>query len=93
MFRGRKGSAAGTGDVMGSHVNRDGAAPDMAIYGGNAFGHSVSPTAHLLGKFVSMLYKFKNLFISVSPAYLAETPLRLEVRLFNSARERFKSAR
>lgn len=61
MFRGRKGSAAGTVDVIGRHVNRDGAAPDMAIYGGNAFGHSVSPTAHLLGKFVSMQYMLKKL--------------------------------
>lgn len=49
MFRGKKGGA--TGDVMGGHhVNRDERAPDMAIYGGNAFGHTVSPTAHLFGE-------------------------------------------
>ena len=47
MFRGKKGSAPSDTDVMGHH----GGAPDMAIYGGNAFGHSVSPTAHLLGEF------------------------------------------
>lgn len=41
MFRGRKGN--GDQAVMEMH----GAAPDQAIYGGSAFGHSVSPTAHL----------------------------------------------
>lgn len=42
MFRGRKGGNSDE-DVMATH----GQAPDMAIYGGSAFGHSVSPTAHL----------------------------------------------
>ena len=44
MFRGRKGH--GDQEVMATH----GGAPDQAIYGGSAFGHSVSPTAHLLGR-------------------------------------------
>ena len=62
MFRGRKG-AAGDSDVVGHHrVNRDGAAPDMAIYGGNAFGHSVSPTAHLFGELTvaALLHSYKS---------------------------------
>ena len=46
MFRGKKGAGTADEDVMGSQ----GRAPDMAIYGGNAFGHSVSPTAHLFGE-------------------------------------------
>lgn len=49
MFRGKKGGQQATGDVMGGHVNRDERAPDMSIYAGNAFGHTVSPTAHLFG--------------------------------------------
>ena len=44
MFRGRKGH--GDQEVMATH----GGAPDQAIYGGSAFGHSVSPTAHLFGR-------------------------------------------
>lgn len=63
MFRGRRGRAAGDTDVMGHHVNRDGAAPDMAIYGGNAFGHSVSPTAHLLGEFAAACTNISGLYL------------------------------
>ncbi len=49
MFRGRKGN--GDQAVMEMH----GAAPDQAIYGGSAFGHSVSPTAHLFGELICKL--------------------------------------
>lgn len=48
MFRGRKGGNSDE-NVMATH----GQAPDMAIYGGSAFGHSVSPTAHLFGRLIS----------------------------------------
>lgn len=45
MFRGKRG--AGNAEVMHGRA----AAPDSAIYGGNAFSHeNVSPTSHLLGK-------------------------------------------
>ncbi|KAL3162393.1 hypothetical protein ABBQ32_010068 [Trebouxia sp. C0010 RCD-2024] len=83
MFRGRKGSAAGTGDVMGSHVNRDGAAPDMAIYGGNAFGHSVSPTAHLLADPAPIgLFMFGLASALSAGNYLRWTPASISYVIF-----------